>query len=197
MQLDLPQRHSLAQLWMDDERARLPPDALETILTQQSRGDVLGTFERIVRVASLFEHALERAGVPAWFHRGTRRPDPAGRAVLALLTCAEEDLSARRFAEYVSLGQVPDTAPAQDAPPDETWQPALDEVVEAIVPDRDRVDEMQPEEEQLAQAERPATDDQTAGTLRAPWRWEDLIVEAAVIGGIDRWRRRASTSSAR
>lgn len=140
--------------------------------------------------SSLFEHALERAGVPAWFHRGTRRPDPAGRALLALLACAEEGLSARRFAEYVSLGQVPDSALVPEAPPDETWQPALDEVVEAIVPDRDRVDEMQPEEEQHEQAQRPATDDQVAGTLRAPWRWEDLIVEAAVIGGIDRWRRR-------
>src|SRR5207248_2744980 len=28
------------------------------------------------------------------------------------------------------------------------------------------------------------------GALRAPWRWEHLLVEAAVIGGRDRWRRR-------
>src|SRR5205823_4169639 len=28
------------------------------------------------------------------------------------------------------------------------------------------------------------------GTLRAPWRWERLLVEAAVIGGRDRWERR-------
>ena len=55
----------------------------------------------------VLEHALDRAGIPAWFHRGTRRPDPAGRALLALLACADEELSARRFAEYVSLGQVP------------------------------------------------------------------------------------------
>jgi len=25
---------------------------------------------------------------------------------------------------------------------------------------------------------------------RAPWRWERLLVDAAVIGGRDRWRRR-------
>ena len=37
----------------------------------------------------LLEHACARAGVPAWFDRGTRRPDPAGRALLALLACAE------------------------------------------------------------------------------------------------------------
>src|SRR5262249_9921329 len=28
------------------------------------------------------------------------------------------------------------------------------------------------------------------GNARAPWRWEDLIIEASVIGGSDRWRRR-------
>ena len=34
--------------------------------------------------AGLLEHALERAGVPVYFERGTRRPHPAGRAFLAL-----------------------------------------------------------------------------------------------------------------
>ena len=29
-----------------------------------------------------------------------------------------------------------------------------------------------------------------AGTLRAPWKWEALLVESAVIGGSDRWTRR-------
>src|SRR5206468_4666537 len=55
----------------------------------------------------LLEHALRRASVPAWFDRGTRRPHPAGRAFLALVACAAEHLSAARFAEYLSLGQVP------------------------------------------------------------------------------------------
>ena len=57
--------------------------------------------------AGLLEHALERAGVPVYFERGTRRPHPAGRAFLALIACALDNLSARRFAEYWSLGQVP------------------------------------------------------------------------------------------
>src|SRR5204862_2342469 len=35
--------------------------------------------------AGLLEHALGRAGIPAYFDRGTRRPHPAGRAFLALL----------------------------------------------------------------------------------------------------------------
>jgi ATP-dependent helicase/nuclease subunit B len=66
----------------------------------------------------LFEHALHRAGIPAWFDRGTRRPHPAGRAFLALLACAVEGLSARRFAEYLSLGQVPGSDPGDGSTPD-------------------------------------------------------------------------------
>lgn len=57
--------------------------------------------------ASHLETALRRAELPAWFARGTRRPEPTGRALLALIACALEQLSARRFAEYLSLGQVP------------------------------------------------------------------------------------------
>src|SRR5262249_1422505 len=53
------------------------------------------------------EEALRRASIPAFFARGATHPDPAGRALLALLACAAEQLSARRFAEYLSLGEVP------------------------------------------------------------------------------------------
>ena len=55
----------------------------------------------------MVEHALDRAGISAYFDHGTRRPDPGGRAFLALLACAAENLSAARFAEYLSLGQAP------------------------------------------------------------------------------------------
>ncbi len=87
----------------------------------------------------VIEEALRRAGIPAWFTRGTRRPDPAGRAFLALLHCALEGLPASGFAEYLSLGQVPE-----------------------------RED----------------------GEVRAPAGWEHLIVDASVIGGAGRWKRR-------
>ena len=40
----------------------------------------------------------------------------AGRAFVALLACGAEKLSARRFAEYLSLGQVPDPT-GEGAPP--------------------------------------------------------------------------------
>ena len=64
--------------------------------------------------ASQLETALRRAGIPAWFSHGSRRPDPSGRALLALIACALEDVSADRFAEYLSLGQVPDYPAASD-----------------------------------------------------------------------------------
>jgi len=139
----------------------------------------------------LLEHAFERAGVPAFFDRGTRRPDPAGRAFAALLSCACEKLSAKRFDEYLSLGQVPRLR-------------AEDEPTTAIVPDDDayaRFEEVG-ESGNVPAENRDAvpfdSDDEAivAGTLRAPWKWEELIVESAVIGGVDRaaggrrWRRR-------
>ncbi|MGH9219973.1 MAG: PD-(D/E)XK nuclease family protein, partial [Vicinamibacterales bacterium] len=98
------------------------------VLQEAARGVHFDQMAVLLRAPQTYlgvlEHALERAGVPAWFHRGTRRPDPAGRALLALLACADEELSARRFAEYVSLGQVPLSA-AADA---DLWSPPADEL---------------------------------------------------------------------
>lgn len=82
--------------------------------------------------------AFARARIPAFFSTGTTRPDPSGRALLTLLDCADEGLSARAFAEYLSLSVLPGEPEA----------------------------------------------------IRAPRRWERFIVDAAVIGGLERWRRR-------
>lgn len=60
------------------------------------------------RYQPLVLEGLRRAGVPAYCTRGVARPDAAGRAFLALLASAEEGLSASRFAEYLSLGQMPE-----------------------------------------------------------------------------------------
>ncbi len=131
--------------------------------------------------ASLLEQACRRAAVPLWFERGTERPDPAGRAWLALMACAAEGLSASRFAEYLSLGQVPPDAPA--SPPD---APAY---VEA-------------EDDPFGRGDQPGAGEAGRGAdtveagaggdaVRAPWRWERLLVDAAVIGGDPaRWHRR-------
>jgi CRISPR/Cas system-associated exonuclease Cas4 (RecB family) len=168
--------------------------------------DRIAILLRAPRVYSgLVETALQRAGVPAHYARGTRRPDPAGRAFLALLACAAERLSARRFAEYLSLAQVPDLAP-DGAPPaaPAPWVPPADPslgAVERTAPARrtgprqaslpfDSVRE-EPEPAPRDPVAGPTQDPPAlAGALRAPWKWEDLIVEAAVIGGLDRWRRR-------
>jgi ATP-dependent helicase/nuclease subunit B len=89
------------------------------------------------RYQPLVVEGLRRAGIPVHCTRGSRRPDVAGRSFLALLHCAEERLSASRFAEYLSLGQMP-----EDEEP------------------------------------------------RTPAAWERLLVDAAVIGGSDRWAAR-------
>src|SRR4029453_15236128 len=81
------------------------------ILDEARRGvpwDEMAVFLRSPRdSAGLLAAAFARAGIEAWFDRGTRRPHPAGRAFLAILSCAVEKLSAIRFSEYLSLAQVP------------------------------------------------------------------------------------------
>lgn len=178
------------QLFSAPGEGREAIEIARRLLREAERGVPFDQMAVLLRAPQTYlgvlEHALDRAGVPAWFHRGTRRPDPAGRALLALLACADEDLSARRFAEYVSLGQVPLT----DAGNADVWSPPADDLVEAVLPEHARAEDVQPEDEAAAQAQRGETDRDLAGTLRAPWRWEDLIVEAAVIGRLDRWQRR-------
>ena len=119
------------------------------------------------RYQPMVEDALRRAGVPAYFSHGSARPDPGGRAFLALLACASEQLSASRFAEYLSLGQLPTEAAAPE------WVPPADEML------------LSAEAAPQAAEER---DDPAAPP--APAGWEKLLVDAAVIGGRDRWVRR-------
>ena len=204
----------------------------------------------------LVEHAFARAGIPGWFDRGTRRPHPAGRALLALLACADENLSARRFAEYLSLAQVPDgdegarsasagsegsnvaqgfspardtqspivnrqssivnrvSAPAKNSAaersagpsgpakdrrpaarsprPDATHQFVLplDDALGTSTQRLAQADLVPAEPDEVPAAAVPSDDDPVVhGTVRAPWRWEEWLVESAVIAGRDRWRR--------
>jgi CRISPR/Cas system-associated exonuclease Cas4 (RecB family) len=147
----------------------------------------------------LLEHACARAGVPAYFDRGIRRPDPAGRAFIALLSCAVEGLSARRFDEYLSLGQVPqvnrDTSHELRATSHGSIVPR-----DELFARTDELDGESESPEDIAAEQEPVldSDDEAviAGTLRAPWKWEELVVESAVVGGRtradggNRWRRR-------
>ncbi len=51
------------------------------------------------------QSALRRARIPAFFAETARLPNAQGRALLSLLECARENLSAQRFAEYLSLAR--------------------------------------------------------------------------------------------
>ena len=143
------------------------------------------------RYLGLVEHALSRAGIPAYFDRGTRRPHPAGRAFLALLACACEKLSARRFAEYLSLAQVPSLS---DAP--RTFEFVVPDDEELALPRTEELnaDAAGTNDSDPSQIDARLLADEDAvvhGSLRAPWKWETLIVESAVIGGDPaRWHRR-------
>jgi ATP-dependent helicase/nuclease subunit B len=117
------------------------------------------------RYQPMIEDALRRARIPAWFSRGTTRPDPSGRAFLAILACAVERCSASRFAEYLAFGQVPAGERAGWVGPDN----------ELLSP---------------ASEPRPQASDASAPPPPAPAAWEKLLVDAAVIGGRSRWMRR-------
>lgn len=137
--------------------------------------------------------AFGRAGIPAHFARGTVQPDPAGRAFLALLRCRAEGLSARGFAEYLSLGEVPDAeagAPPEAAPRGERFVTpdleALPEAVAAALAPPTQDDDAEPGAGEASAEDAPVA----AGRLRAPRAWERLLVDAAVIGGRERWTRR-------
>lgn len=138
----------------------------------------------------LVEEALERARIPAYFTRGTVRPHPAGRAFLALLACAAENYSASRFAEYLSLGQVPrlDEAGAPAEMAMVPWvEPEGDQLVfKSFLPaaaeddDADAAPTIAPNGEVV----------EIAGSFQAPRHWERLLVDAAVLGGKERWEKR-------
>ncbi len=174
------------------------------LLKEASRGVRFDEMAILVRAPQQYlgvlEHALSRSRIPAYFDRGTRRPHPAGRAFLALLSCAVEKFSAKRFAEYLSLAQVPNL--------DASGQPQIDRDASAWVSSRDEMfgvlsedsegseERLQPDMPEAGSPKPEAGEDAdpasavVSGTLRAPWKWESLLVESAVIGGADRWSRR-------
>jgi ATP-dependent helicase/nuclease subunit B len=149
------------------------------------------------RYAACLEEALDRAGIPAWFAQGAARPEPGGRAFLALLSCAAERYSARRFAEYLALAQTPEpgaAASGADArldfvPADTEFMPAtVENSPQDVAPDAigaNAIDST-PSAEIAPGDPSPAVE----GAVRAPWRWEQSLIDAAVVGGRDRWRQR-------
>ncbi len=139
------------------------------------------------------ENAFRRAGISAHFARGTRRPDPAGRAFLALLACRAEGLSAQRFAEYLSFSQVPELAADGGPHAAPSWRAPTEETLTAASALPDGPAQLAFDFDAPPAAPEPPDSDQRpvlGGALRTPWKWEELLVDAAVIGGRDRWERR-------
>ncbi|MQA31361.1 MAG: PD-(D/E)XK nuclease family protein [Luteitalea sp.] len=177
-------------------------EIVRRVLDEAGRGvrfDEMAVFLRSPQqYVGLLEHACARGGVPGYFDRGTRRPDPAGRAFVALLSCGVEGLSAKRFDEYLSLGQVPRQSNGAHSASSTPHLP--------VSPGDELFGGLRGEEatDDPASATEPAplvdSDEEAivAGTLRSPWKWEELIVESAVVGGRTRhdgsarWRRRLS-----
>src|SRR5918996_4628421 len=168
------------------------------VLKETERGVRFDEMAIVIRstdqYVGLLEHALTRAGIPAYFDRGTRRPDPAGRAFLAILSCATEKFSAKRFAEYLSLAQVPSLDDSGKAPvgsDNSTWVASRDDVF-GVLSERapDQLDNNGGDDDQRSATNMSGDQAVVAGALRAPWKWESLLVESAVIGGSDRWARR-------
>ncbi|RYZ01166.1 MAG: PD-(D/E)XK nuclease family protein [Myxococcales bacterium] len=127
--------------------------------------------------------ALRRASIPAHFTRGAVRPEPGGRALLVLLRCAAEGLSAVRFAEYLSLGVAPGAG--GDKRERQAPAPVADEATAALLGS-------EPAGAQPTDANEANEANEAAILQHAqfPRRWESLLVNAAVVGGADRWRRR-------
>jgi ATP-dependent helicase/nuclease subunit B len=115
------------------------------------------------RYRPMVEEALRRAKIPAHYTRESHIPNAAGRAFLALLGCRRENLSAAHFAEYLSLGQVPEATNGAG------W----------TAPENDLISPIDVEAE-------PTT--ASRGTIG----WEKLLTDAAVIEGRERWIRRLS-----
>jgi len=192
---DLPSnsypRDGLVQLFSAPGEGRECVEIARRLLEEAKTGIAFDEMAVLVRnpaaYAPLLETALDRAAIPAYFARGTSRPDPAGRAFVVLLASAVEGFSARRFAEYLSLGQVP-VLTGEGAPPKDraVWSPATDEAI------RSPAEAEPPQEAAQDLPSRPDSDaePQVGGTLRAPRKWEELLVEAAVVGGRERWARR-------
>ena len=105
-------------------------------------------------------------------HRAAR--SAGARLPRAARVCGRRSLSARRFAEYVSLGEVPDAGGR--APPEPADPPAsvgFDRTTQflPLSPASRPTRRARADHEAPLAATRP-DDRVVAGTLRAPWRWE-------------------------
>ena len=151
------------------------------ILAEARRGvpfDDIAVFLRAPDTyAALLESALRRAKIPAHFAIGAARPDPSGRAFLALLACRAEDLSPRRFAEYLSLAPMPKENVAAAPQP---LMPRAD-LFGALLEGETSAKRMRREQ---------ASEGARVPARSAPIGWERLLTKASIVGRKERWAER-------
>ncbi len=142
--------------------------------------------------ASLFETALGRAGIPAFFARGREAPGSVGpRLPGAARLRAREALGAPlRRVPVARPGAAPRSERRAAARAGKTWVAADDDELalrRLAAPSRARRDGGR----RGGAGRTPDADSDSApvleGALRAPWKWERLLVDSAVIGGRERW----------
>ncbi|HVK63419.1 MAG TPA: PD-(D/E)XK nuclease family protein, partial [Polyangium sp.] len=120
-----------------------------------------------------------RAKIPAHFAIGAARPDPSGRGFLALLACRAEDLSPRRFAEYLSLAPMPKENVAAEAAP-RPLMPRAD-LFGALLEGEPTAKRMRREQ---------ASEGARVPARSAPIGWERLLTKASIVGRKERWAER-------
>ena len=185
-------------------------EIVRRVLDEAARGvpfDEMAVFLRTPRqYLGLLEHACARGGVPAYFDRGTRRPDPVGPCLRRAArrapargsrrdgstnTCRSGRCRRLRRRAGRALGRRRVNGGPDSWPRDEVFGWSREETDDGQHPDdRGAAD--------VGAPERADSDEEAvvAGTLRSPWKWEELIVESAVVGGRTRadgkgrWRRR-------
>src|SRR5512132_2042353 len=114
-------------------------------------------------------------------------------AALVVPSCATDNFSAKRFAEYLSFSQVPSLDDSGKAPAgsgDSMWVASCDDVFDVLSERAAGEPDGSDDDDQLATTNINGDQAVVAGSLRAPWKWESLLVESAVIGGSERWTRR-------
>ena len=121
--------------------------------------------------------AFGRAAVPVFFETGAEPPSRAGRAFLALLDAALGGLPAEAFLEYLSLD-----ADRRGAGPDEEEEKAGGPAAPKAPPG----------DAAGGESAEPGDEPSAAARLR-----EQLVLEAGVIGGLDRWERRLERLASR
>lgn len=189
-----------ARLFADDAGAPSPVDAsVETFSAPSESHEMIEIARRILAkaragvpfdamavalpsrqvYAAHLDAALARAGVPRFASFSTRRPHPAGRALAALLACKLERYSARRFAEYLSLGQVPD-ATTKTEPLLPFFVPH-DESLGRFGAGREPEDDDEPSLETGTSLTGEVDEVQRFGGFRVPRRWERLLGEASTL----------------